>query len=206
MAIFEGTVPTPVGDTYRSFGSTWFNGANVAREDWQRAEQSAQLAFDRDLIAMDKQYQYNSSLAQADRDFNAAEAEKAFERQKYLASNQYSMAIEDMKRNGINPILAIQQGGASPVSSASASSSGHSTTSMRSGSSNVGARNNRDPMSNVMSGLIGTVTTILGAYLSQGTSLAVQAAGASAQSALQAEKQNRELRNRKNYYDYTHNR
>lgn len=56
---------TPVGNTYRGFGASYFNNRNIAKEDFMRAEQSADNQLARDLY-----------LSQYVNDFNASEAQK----------------------------------------------------------------------------------------------------------------------------------
>ena len=94
----------------RGLFSSWYNGRKIAAEDYLRAEQSAVNAFNRESS------------------FNAAEAEKQRSFEERMTRNAYSYAIEDLKRNGINPVLAY--GGspaAAPAGSSARSSSGHSS-------------------------------------------------------------------------------
>ncbi|UPW41072.1 DNA pilot protein [Sigmofec virus UA08Rod_5614] len=98
----------PVGDTYRGVGSSFFNANNVAREDWLRNKQLMDLA--------------NS--------FSASEAQKNRDFQERMSNTSYQRAIDDMKKAGINPVLAFNQGGSSTptggFSTSVASSSGSS--------------------------------------------------------------------------------
>lgn len=92
----------PSGNTYRGLFSDFFNAENIAKEDWIRGEQSADIAHKRSIDMLNRQ---NS--------FNASEAEKQRAWEKEMANSSYSRAVEDMKRAGLNPILAFQNGGAS---------------------------------------------------------------------------------------------
>lgn len=123
----SGFSSEPVGDTYRGVFADWFNNRNISREDWLRAEQQNQNQFFRDM-----------SRLSAEQVFNANEAQKNRDLQVYLTKNAYRFAVEDMKRAGLNPILAYSQGGATVPSGsvASSSSSGTSVGSSRGKSAN----------------------------------------------------------------------
>lgn len=152
----SGSMPlfsSPVGDTYRGIGSSWFNAENIAKEDWMRAEQSAHNAFARDLAMMREGNKFNAGEAQKNRDF-----------QERMSNTAYQRAIQDMKLAGINPLLAVNQGGAStPSGSSASSSSGHRS----SGFYPSGSRS--DPLNSVL----GAVLKVVAGSLTQRPDLVV---------------------------------
>lgn len=103
------------GNTWRGIGADWFNAENVALEDYKRNEQAANNQLARDLYLF--QEQKNFTREQMDWE-------------KEMSSTSYQRAVEDMKKAGINPVMAINQGGAStpsaPSSGASSSRGGYS--------------------------------------------------------------------------------
>lgn len=68
------------------------------------------------------QQQYNAQQAAITREFNSAEAGRQREWAEEMSSTAWQRGIADMRRAGINPMLAASQGGASTPSGASASS------------------------------------------------------------------------------------
>lgn len=95
--------------TWRGIGSSWFNRDNIAAEDFMRQQQ----------------------LQNREMNFNAQEAQKNRDWQEMMSNTSYQRAVEDMKAAGINPLLAMSNGGASSpggsaasIGSASLSSSG----------------------------------------------------------------------------------
>lgn len=158
----SGNVPIPVGSTYRGIGSDWFNQGNIAAEDWQRSEQSAQLAFQRDLAQMREGNAFTASQNQLNRDFNSSEAQKQRDFEERMASTQYQRAVEDMKKSGLNPILAYSNGGSSVPSGAAASyNSGSGSSSPSRSSSGHSSSRSSDPLS----GVVSTVAHLVGKYM-----------------------------------------
>lgn len=119
MAVISGNIPQPVGNTYRGIGSSEFNAGNIAREDWMRGEQSARLAFERES------------------QFNAQEAQKNRDWQEHMSNTEIQRRMQDLKNSGLNPVLAVTQGGASFGSGSSASASSRQGSDGKGGSSST---------------------------------------------------------------------
>jgi len=70
---------------------------------------------------------WNATQSGIERTFNAGEAAKNRDFQEQMSNTQYQRATKDMMAAGINPMLAVSQGGAGNVSGSSASTSAPST-------------------------------------------------------------------------------
>lgn len=120
------SVPSNSGNAWSSFwsdfGSSWndfwsnvggmFDGSNAAK---QQGEQNLELQ---------KQAQ----------GYNSAEAAKQREWEEHMASTQYQRAVEDLRKAGLNPWLAVSGINGGSPSGASASSSASSVNMKKSGS------------------------------------------------------------------------
>lgn len=64
---------------------------------------------------------FNHQMMLAQQAYNSAEAQKNRDWQEHMSNTAYQRAVQDMKKAGINPILAYQQGGASTPGGSAAS-------------------------------------------------------------------------------------
>ena len=134
----------PSGNTYRGAFSSWGNAENIAAEDWVRSEQSAHNQYLRQL-----------GLDEAARQFSAGEAQKARDFEERMSNTAYQRAIADMKKAGINPVLALGKAGASaPSGSAATSGAGSAAGGYR-------AQGRQDPGSALVGALASVVGTIV---------------------------------------------
>lgn len=169
--MLDGNVPQPVmhdnwggagAGTYRGIGSSWFNAENIAAEDFMRDQQAQQLSFERDMMQQKDAQNFTASENALSRDWQALENEKSFERDKWKMQNAYQSAVEDMKKAGINPILAYSQGGAQTHGSVAGGASSSSVTNTPYRGSGYRSSIKNDPIN----GIVAAAASIIGKYMS----------------------------------------
>lgn len=174
-------VDTRAGNLDRFLGYIGFETDTRRQQDWQNNEAAQNNQLMRDLYFQEQANKFNAEQGQIQRDYNSAEAQKAWERNEQSAQNQRDFeerlsntqaqrAVEDLKKAGINPILGYN-GGASVPTGASASGPSASASSVSSsGSRSSGGFNPNNPTGN----LLGTLLQVAVGMYTNGANNAVK--------------------------------
>lgn len=209
--VYNGNVPglsmDPVGNQYRGITSDWWNATDIAEEDWQRAEQSANNALARDMYYLNAANAFNAEQAEISRQFDSAEAQKQRAFEQYNSDTAYQRAVSDMKIAGINPIVGLgfaNNGASTPTGSAAHSSYTANSVSARSSPANSGGRSAGSSGMNVISSILSLVAGLITKGATSKTMLAASAQ--SAASAFEGKKYQADMGMKRdeawrNYYD-----
>jgi hypothetical protein len=118
-----GTNDQQIQEYLKQFYS-WQGGQNEFQSKTNRQNMLMQMGYN--TLGAIQQGIYNQIERNAAMNFNSAEALKDREFQERMSSTAYQRAVEDMKKAGLNPILAYANGGASTPGGSGATITGAS--------------------------------------------------------------------------------
>lgn len=107
-----------IGGVIGGLGSTYNSNSINSGYSASQTNVDRQEAFSREMLA--NQQAYNAAEAEKARQFNSAEAAKSREWSEMMRKTAYQTTMEDMKKAGLNPILAASRGATSADTAAAA--------------------------------------------------------------------------------------
>lgn len=107
-----------IGSVIGGLGSTYNSNSVNSGYSASQTNVDRQEAFSREMMA--NQQAYNAAEAEKARQFNSAEAAKGREWSEMMRKTAYQTTMEDMKKAGLNPILAASRGATSADTAAAA--------------------------------------------------------------------------------------
>lgn len=123
-SISEGGTNDQLIQDYLKQFYNWQSGQNEFQSKTNRQNMLMQMGYN--TLGAIQQGIYNHIEQNAAMNYNSAEALANRQFQERMSSTSYQRAVEDMKKAGLNPILAYAQGGASTPGGAGATITGAS--------------------------------------------------------------------------------